>query len=65
VIDLLLSPLSRLVDVSHAINHIYCCDPDTALCGVDVSKHPVVDLDDADCAVCLDLEDQPCPTCGL
>jgi hypothetical protein len=45
-----------------SLNHIFCCDPDTALCGADVSDDELVD--EADCAVCLDLEDLPCPTCG-
>ncbi len=57
-------PKPRSTPPSEAINHIYCCNPDLALCGVDVSAHPVVDIDDADCIVCLDLEDQTCPTCG-
>ncbi|WP_435597065.1 hypothetical protein [Streptomyces anulatus] len=46
------------------LNHIYCCNPDLALCGADVSTHPIVGIDDADCVVCLDLEDEACPDCG-
>lgn len=46
------------------LNHIYCCDHDRALCGADVSGDPEVDIDDADCIVCLDLEDATCPRCG-
>lgn len=49
---------------SQSLNHIYCCDPDAALCGADVSTHPEVDLSEADCVVCVDLEDAICPTCG-
>jgi hypothetical protein len=37
-------------------DHIYCCDPDVALCGADVSGE--VDVGDAE------LE-APCPMCGL
>lgn len=51
-------------EVASSLNHIFCCDPGLALCGADVSEDEVVDLEDADCIVCLDLEDQPCPTCG-
>lgn len=47
-----------------SINHVFCCDPDTALCGVDISNDEIVDYDDADCVVCLDLEDAACPHCG-
>lgn len=46
------------------INHIFCCDPDTALCGADISGDEIVDYDEADCVVCLDLEHQTCPLCG-
>lgn len=46
------------------LNHIFCCDRDTALCGADVSNDPIVELEEADCVVCLDLEEQPCPYCG-
>lgn len=44
------------------LNHVFCCEPDIALCGADVSDDDIVD--EADCVVCLDLEEQPCPTCG-
>ncbi|MFH8867153.1 hypothetical protein [Streptomyces griseus] len=46
------------------LNHIYCCNPDLALCGTDLSTHPIVGIDDADCVVCLDLEDDECADCG-
>jgi len=60
----LLAPSSRATSDGTDLNHIYCCDPDTALCGTDVSGQPETDLDEANCVVCLDLEDQPCcPTC--
>lgn len=60
----IVAPAPTRTGGSTDLNHIYCCDPDIALCGADVSAHPIVDLDDADCVVCLDLEEQPCPTCG-
>lgn len=45
------------------ITHVWCCDPDVALCGEDVSTEPEVpDGVGIDCVVCVDLEDQPC-TC--
>lgn len=44
------------------LDHIYCCNPDRALCGTDVSNMP--EIDDANCVVCLALEEQPCPDCG-
>jgi hypothetical protein len=50
---------------SDVIAHVYCCDPDTALCGHDIRDMPeVVGPTPNDCIVCLDLHDQPCPRCG-
>lgn len=46
------------------LNHIFCCNPNITLCGVDSSEAEIVDYVEADCVVCLDLEDQTCPTCG-
>jgi hypothetical protein len=41
------------------LDHIYCCDPDVALCGTDISGHEDNDADGT-CIVCLDLEFAPC-----
>lgn len=38
------------------LSHIYCCDPDTALCGTDISGTDDAEFDEADCVVCADLE---------
>jgi hypothetical protein len=47
------------------INHWYCCDPDRALCGADVSDEPEIDQD-PDCVVCEDLCERPCsPGCDF
>lgn len=46
------------------LNHIWCCDPDLALCGTDVSTVPEIETEEVNCVVCLDLEDQPCARCG-
>ncbi|MFI0897731.1 hypothetical protein [Streptomyces sp. NPDC020983] len=49
------------------LDHIYCpCDPDTALCGTDITGATFVDDVDTACVVCLDLEetDAPCALCG-
>lgn len=37
------------------LNHYYCCDPNVALCGTDISAMPETD-EDIDCVVCADLE---------
>lgn len=57
--------LVRLSTTDSDITHLYCCNPDVALCGTDVSDVPEL-ADDAEitCVVCADLEEQPCPTCG-
>lgn len=44
------------------LTHIYCCDPNLALCGNDLSDTPEVEEDGIVCVVCEDLEEQPC-TC--
>lgn len=51
------SPATAGVDLD--LNHLYCCDPNVALCGTDVSAFPEVD-DDTNRVVCLDLEDDEC-----
>lgn len=56
---------AETTSTSDVIAHVYCCDPDTALCGHDITDMPEVDGPTAnDCIVCLDLHDQPCPHCG-
>lgn len=46
------------------LTHFFCCDPDRALCGRDISGDREDDVAEVDCVVCLDLEDGPCsPTC--
>lgn len=41
------------------LTHWHCCNPSRALCGADLTDSPEVD-EDADCVVCVDLEDAPC-----
>ncbi|MFK4801738.1 hypothetical protein ACI3K5_24025 [Streptomyces sp. MPA0124] len=53
------------LDSDQSTTHVFCCNPDRALCGHDVSNDPEVDgPTPTDCVVCLDLEEQPCPVCG-
>lgn len=54
-----LAPSTARTDVDSDLNHIYCCNPNIAICGTDVSAHPEVD-DDINCVVCLDLEGGEC-----
>jgi hypothetical protein len=46
--------------------HWVCCDPNVALCGTDVTRHPMrsIDSDDDPCVVCADLVNTPCDGCG-
>lgn len=50
------------------LNHLYCCDENRSLCGIDLTDVPVVDVDpdeDPDlCVVCRDLEFRTCERCG-
>jgi hypothetical protein len=49
------------------LDHIWCCDPDRALCGADLSGVEEVDSirPDRACVVCLDIDRQPGPVCPL
>lgn len=46
-------------------NHLYCCNPDVSLCGLDLEGHDERDFADQECCpLCADLEDLPCrPGC--
>jgi hypothetical protein len=56
---------SQPVPLNDRTTHVICCDPNTALCGLNVSEEPEVPEGTGhDCIVCLDLEEQPCPHCG-
>lgn len=47
--------------------HAFCwCDESIAICGADLSDYKEVLSPDveAECIVCDDLEDRPCPRCG-
>jgi hypothetical protein len=47
------------------ITHYYCCDPNLAMCGLDIANHPWVDdtNPDTDCRLCVYIQDNnlPCP----
>lgn len=48
--------------------HVVCeCNPDRALCGLDMSGHAIVDDPGPtpdDCIVCTDLDKYTCQNCG-
>lgn len=49
------------------LDHWWCCNPDIALCGTDVStaKEKEINPDSPlTCVVCQDLYDAPCSLCG-
>ncbi len=48
-------------DIDHCVCH---CNHDVALCGKPVTNENWIDEYTNPCIVCLDLETQPCPTCG-
>jgi hypothetical protein len=56
------APVPTTTGTRPDITHVYCCNPDMALCGEDLSSQHEVDDDDQPCVVCSDLEDQEC-TC--
>ncbi|GHG80526.1 hypothetical protein [Streptomyces griseocarneus] len=51
---------------SDMISHTYCCDPDRALCGLDLSGMPPAGEGDQGCVVCVDLDEckAACPLCA-
>lgn len=52
--------------IDHAVNntvHYICCDPTTAICGQDVTRASVVDIE-ATCPMCCD-PDAVCRECGF
>jgi hypothetical protein len=44
------------------LDHWWCCDPDRALCGADLTDATEDDSIDPNCVVCEDLIDVPCRT---
>ncbi len=57
--------MPELTDTLDDLNHWYCCDPDLALCGIDLTDVAEMDDDEeVNCAACLDLAGKPCsPKC--
>lgn len=51
---------------SGVISHTYCCDPNQALCGLDLGGMPLAGEGDQDCVVCVDLDEcqAACPLCA-
>lgn len=70
MVPVLVVPASRAnPDIAQCVgdvDHLYCCDPDLALCGEDISGD--VDLGDdplpQPCPLCEVLEHYACPRCG-
>lgn len=51
----------RLLDDPDLI-HVFCCDENTGLCGLDLSECPLVPVwTPTSCVVCNDLEEQDVP----
>lgn len=54
------------VEAGDDFDHLYCCDPDLAHCGEDISEHEEVDDEELDnpCLLCSVLQGSICPRCG-
>jgi len=39
------------------LDHVYCCDPDVALCGADLSDHVESSMATNPCVLCIALEE--------
>lgn len=61
-------PDPKLVDAQSVgdVDHLYCCDPDLALCGLDLTGVPDYPEFDEDCALCVLVHEDSyrCPRCG-
>lgn len=67
---MMLDTLPRLHDPSttndNSLDHLFCCNPNIALCGADISDEEDVGDDDLDdpCPMCELLIDMPCGAAG-
>ena len=59
-----LSPEKTERKVGETLDHLYCCDEDLSLCGLDISGHEEVDYMEDLCIVCWGLEYSICERCG-
>lgn len=58
------APKAVTTSAGRDLDHMVCCDPDTAFCGLDVTDHPWADNGpESLCSVCADLD--VCPQCGV
>ncbi|WUH94609.1 hypothetical protein OG900_33640 [Streptomyces sp. NBC_00433] len=65
-LSLLSAASEQATSSDDGLDHVYCCDPDIALCGTDISGADFAAFDAASCVVCADLDDTdaPCARCG-
>jgi len=52
------------VSPDDAVDHIYCCDVNESLCGLDISDLQEVSVLPNLCVVCDDLYGRSCERCG-
>lgn len=52
---------ARLRSDDDDLAHYYCCDPDIALCGADLSTTSEDESIETDCVVCVDLDATSAP----
>lgn len=69
LLDLFSAPilLDSEADDGDNLDHFWCCDPDVAYCGSDISDATERDFDeDAEdmCVVCYDMQFAICAKCG-
>jgi hypothetical protein len=59
------APQETSTDDGDELGHYWCCIPDTAVCGADLTDVEEGEGDpQVNCVVCLDLVKLPCPRCG-
>ncbi|WP_157856901.1 hypothetical protein [Streptomyces sp. PRh5] len=60
------APTATATRRTETIAHYYCCDPNRALCGLDLSGMPPAGDGEQDCVVCTDLDaaNAGCPICA-
>jgi hypothetical protein len=63
VADVALAPAPGSTTSGDDLAHVYCCNPDIALCGTDLCGVPEIPDDETTCVVCVDLDDAGLPCC--
>lgn len=57
-------PSKPKASIDDNVDHIYCCDVNESMCGLDITDLPFVEVLPDVCVVCDDLAQRTCEQCG-